>query len=131
MPMKNVWGSDMQSIEGKIAWVTGAGTGIGRAGAMALAEAGAKVILSGRRVVQLEAVASRIADAGGSVEIEVLDIVDTNAVDAAVGRIFEKHGRLDFIINSAGINLPNRRWRDITNETWNTIIDVDFEQLGT
>ena len=78
----------MQSIEGKIAWVTGAGTGIGRAGAMALAEAGAKVILSGRRVAQLEAVASRIADAGGSVEIEVLDIVDTNAVDAYALALF-------------------------------------------
>ncbi len=116
----------MQSIEGKIAWVTGGGTGIGRAGAMALAKAGAKVILSGRRVAQLEAVASRIADAGGSVEIEVLDIVDSNAVDAAVGRIFEKHDRLDFLINSAGLNLPNRRWRDITNEAWKTIIDVDL-----
>ena len=116
----------MQSIEGKIAWVTGGGTGIGRAGAMALAKAGAKVILSGRRVAQLEAVASRIADASGSVEIEALDIVDSNAVDAAVGRIIEKHGHLDFLINSAGLNLPNRRWRDITNEAWNTIIDVDL-----
>ncbi|MBC8451659.1 MAG: SDR family NAD(P)-dependent oxidoreductase [Rhodospirillaceae bacterium] len=116
----------MQSIEGKIAWITGAGTGIGRAGAMALAEAGAKVILSGRRVAQLEAVASRIADAGGSAEIEALDIVDAKAVDAAVGRMVESHGRLDMLINSAGLNLPNRRWRDITNEAWNKIIDVDL-----
>jgi len=116
----------MQSIEGKIAWVTGAGTGIGRAGAIALAEAGAKVVLSGRRVAQLEAVASRIVDAGGSAEIEALDIVDAKAVDAAVGRMVESHGRLDMLINSAGLNLPNRRWRDITNEAWNKIIDVDL-----
>ena len=54
----------MQSIDGKIAWVTGAGTGIGRAGALALAAAGATVILSGRRVAQLEAVAKQIGDAG-------------------------------------------------------------------
>ena len=116
----------MQSIRGKIAWVTGAGTGIGRAGAMALAEAGTKVILSGRRVPQLEAVAKQITDAGGTAEIEPLDIVDVEAVGAAVRRITDNHGRLDILINSAGLNIPNRRWRDITNEGWNTIIDVDL-----
>ena len=55
----------MQSIEGKVAWVTGAGTGIGRAGAIALAGAGATVILSGRRVTQLEDVSGRISNMGG------------------------------------------------------------------
>ena len=64
----------MTSLNGKIAWVTGAGTGIGRAGALALAEAGATVILSGRRVEQLEAVANSIKSAGGKSEIEPLDI---------------------------------------------------------
>ena len=103
----------MQSITGKIAWVTGAGTGIGRAGALALAQAGATVILSGRRVPQLEAVAGQIADAGGAAEIEPLDIVDANAVDATAARIADTHGRLDMLIHSAGLNLPKRRWRDI------------------
>jgi NADP-dependent 3-hydroxy acid dehydrogenase YdfG len=116
----------MQSIKGKIAWVTGAGTGIGRAGAIALAKAGANVILSGRRAAQLEAVARSITDAGGSAEIKVLDIIDAKTVDDAVGTIVESHGRLDILVNSAGLNLPNRRWRDITNETWNTIINVDL-----
>lgn len=116
----------MQSIAGKIAWVTGAGTGIGRAGALALAEAGATVILSGRRVPQLEAVAKRIADAGGAAEIEPLDIVDAKAVDAVAARIADSHGRLDMLINSAGLNLPKRRWRDIDNAGWRTIIDVDL-----
>ncbi len=116
----------MQSIAGKIAWVTGAGTGIGRAGALALAEAGAIVILSGRRVPQLEAVAKRIADAGGTAEIEPLDIVDAKAVDAVAARIADTHGRLDMLVNSAGLNLPERRWRDIDNAGWRTIIDVDL-----
>lgn len=116
----------MQSIEGKIAWVTGAGTGIGRAGAIALAEAGATVILSGRRVPQLEDVAARITDSGGTAGIEPLDIADAGAVDAAAARIAERHGRLDVVVNSAGLNLPHRRWRDITNEGWNTIIDVNL-----
>jgi NADP-dependent 3-hydroxy acid dehydrogenase YdfG len=118
--------STMLSIKGKIAWVTGAGTGIGRAGALALAEAGAHVILSGRRVAQLVAVASRITDNSGSAEIEALDIVDAKAVNDAVGRIVANHRRLDILINSAGLNLPNRRWSDITNEAWNTIINVDL-----
>ena len=116
----------MQSITGKIAWVTGAGTGIGRAGALALAQAGATVILSGRRVPQLEAVAGQIADAGGAAEIEPLDIVDADAVDATAARIADTHGRLDMLINSAGLNLPKRRWRDIDNAGWNTIVNVDL-----
>ena len=73
----------MQSIEGKIAWVTGAGTGIGRGGAVALAGAGAKIVLSGRRVAQLEAAQKRIADAGGEAVVEPLDISDADAVYAA------------------------------------------------
>jgi len=116
----------MQSIKGKIAWVTGAGTGIGRAGAVALAEAGATVILSGRRVPQLETVAKRIADAGGAASIEPLDIVDADAVNAVAKRIVDTHGRLDMLIHCAGLNLPKRRWRDIDNEGWRTIIDVDL-----
>ena len=117
----------MQSIEGKIAWVTGAGTGIGRAGAIALAEAGAKVVLSGRRVAQLEAVASRIVDAGGSVGDRGAGYrrLPTRSTPPS-GVWSRRHGRLDLLINSAGLNLPNRRWRDITNEAWNTIIDVDL-----
>ena len=116
----------MQSIEGKVAWVTGAGTGIGRAGALALAGAGARVVLSGRRVPELEAVASQIADAGGSAEIEPLDIVDSAAAAAVVARIVERHGRLDILVNSAGLNRPRRRWRDITAEDWHSIVEVDL-----
>lgn len=116
----------MQSIEGKIAWVTGAGSGIGRAGAIALAAAGAVVILSGRRVPQLELVAKQIMDAGGTAEIEPLDIADRASVDGVVARINAKHGRLDMLINSAGLNTPKRRWRDIDSESWNKVIDVDL-----
>lgn len=116
----------MQSIEGKIAWVTGAGTGIGRAGALALAGAGAVVILSGRRVAQLEDVAKRIAEAGGRAEIEPLDIADSAATTAAAARIAARHGRLDILVNSAGLNRPRRHWRDITAEDWHTIVAVDL-----
>jgi len=116
----------MTSLNGKIAWITGAGTGIGRAGALALAEAGATVILSGRRIEQLEAVANSIKSAGGASEIEPLDIADREAVDAVAGRIKQAHGKLDMMINSAGLNTPKRRWRDIDDKSWNRVIDVDL-----
>ena len=116
----------MQSINGKIAWITGAGTGIGRAGAVALAEAGARVVLSGRRLRQLENVASDISDAGGFAEIKPLDIADVRAVGLVADQIIERYGRLDILVNSAGLNMPNRRWSDITDEAWNTIIDVNL-----
>ena len=113
-------------LSGKVAWITGAGTGIGRAGARALDAEGATTILSGRRRAELEQVASAIADADGRAEVEVLDIVDRAAVDEVVKRIVNQRGQLDMLINSAGLNVPNRRWTDITTDAWNTVIDVDL-----
>jgi NADP-dependent 3-hydroxy acid dehydrogenase YdfG len=116
----------MGTLTGKVAWITGAGTGIGRAGARALAAAGATTVLSGRRSAELEKVAASITDAGGSAEVESLDIVNRPAVDEVMQGIVGRHGRIDMLVNSAGLNVPNRRWRDITAEAWNTVIDVDL-----
>ena len=121
----------MQSIEGKVAWVTGAGTGIGRAGAIALAGAGATVILSGRRVTQLENVSGRISNMGGVADVKPLDIADVKAVNNVADDILERHGRIDILVNSAGLNKPNRRWRDITDESWSTIIEVNLNGAST
>ncbi|MCA8929323.1 MAG: SDR family NAD(P)-dependent oxidoreductase [Alphaproteobacteria bacterium] len=117
----------MQSIDGKIAWVTGAGTGIGRAGAKALAAAGAVVYLSGRRVPELEAVAATIREAGGKAEVAPLDILDADGCYALVDRIVAAHGRLDMVVNSAGLNRPIRRWRDIDQENFHIVVDVDLK----
>ena len=116
----------MNSIEDKVAWVTGAGTGIGRGGAVALAKAGAKVVLSGRREAPLEDAQKRIADAGGKAVIELLDISDADAVYAVADRIKERHGRLDILVNSAGLNVPKRRWKDIDANGWHTVVDIDL-----
>lgn len=116
----------MESIEGKIAWVTGAGTGIGRGGAIALAGAGAKVVLSGRRMPELEATQQRIAEAGGEAVVEPLDISDADAVYAVADRIAERFGRLDILVNSAGLNVPKRRWKDIEPEGWHSVVDIDL-----
>ena len=65
----------MRDLNGKVAWITGAGTGIGAAGAEKLAQAGCKVILSGRRAEPLEACAADIVAAGGEASVELLDVL--------------------------------------------------------
>ena len=117
----------MQSIDGKIAWVTGAGTGIGRAAALALAGAGVTVYLSGRRAPELEAVEARIVAAGGKAEVAPLDIVNADDCYATVDRIVHTHGRLDMVVNSAGLNRPLRRWKDIDQESFHIVVDVDLK----
>jgi len=112
------------SLDGKIAWITGAGTGIGEAGAVALAAAGARVVLSGRRKSELERVASVI---GKSAEIQQLDVMD-GAAALKVGRdIAARHGRLDILVNSAGLNVPKRHWREVGIEDWNVVIRANLD----
>ena len=100
----------MQSIEGKVAWVTGAGSGIGRAASLALAKAGVRLALSGRRKAQLEETAKLIAAAGGHAEIEALDVTDSAAVTLTAARIVRQLGRLDILVNNAGLNIVERAW---------------------
>ncbi len=113
----------MRDVTGKTAWVTGAGTGIGEASAMALAKLGMDVVLSGRRVEKLEAVASAI---GERASIEQLDIADKDAVFAVANRIIEKFGGLDTVVNSAGINIRERNWHNISVEDWDNVIQIDL-----
>lgn len=117
----------MQSIEGKIAWITGAGSGIGRAGAKALAKEGVTVYLSGRRIPELEAVADAINSGGGKAAILPLDIVDAEGCYRVVEDILSRHGRLDITVNSAGLNKPKRRWRDIDQASFHDVVDVDLK----
>ena len=116
----------MKTLEGKIAWITGAGTGIGRGGALALAQAGAVVILSGRRTEQLQDVKKAIEAARGIAETAPLDIVDVEACDAVVSQILSTHKRLDIVVNSAGLNVPKRKWKEISYEDWRKVLDVDL-----
>jgi len=89
-------------VDGKIALVTGAGRGIGRAIALALANAGAEVILNSRTPAELEAVASEILGHGGRARVLPFDVTDTAAVRDKIGGIT----RLDILVNNAGVNRP-------------------------
>jgi NADP-dependent 3-hydroxy acid dehydrogenase YdfG len=113
-------------LNGKVAWITGAGTGIGRAAAMELALAGASVVLSGRRIEQLQTVVGEIAAAGGKAEALALDVSDKDAVAKAGAGIIERHGRVDILINSAGINLPTRFWKNLTPESFEQIVGINL-----
>jgi NADP-dependent 3-hydroxy acid dehydrogenase YdfG len=100
----------MQSLDGKIAWVTGAGTGIGEAAAIELARQGAVVVLTGRRKEPLQAVADKIAKTGGKATVHPADVTKATAVQQVSDAIRSAHGRLDIVVNNAGMNIADRAW---------------------
>ena len=112
----------MRDIKGKVAWVTGAGTGIGEAGAVALANAGATVVITGRRPGPLKDVASMISDDGGQVVVKPADLTDWTAVETIASEIKAELGRLDILVNNAGVNTPDRTWARLTPEGINQLI---------
>jgi NADP-dependent 3-hydroxy acid dehydrogenase YdfG len=112
----------MTSLSGKVAWVTGAGSGIGEAAALALAGAGATIVLTGRRKEPLETVARKIETAKGRARVEAGDMTDPKRVDAIAAAIRATFGRLDVLVNNAGINLRERHWAELTPERIDTIL---------
>jgi len=112
----------MRDLTDKLVWITGAGTGIGAAGAKALAAAGCRLILSGRRRDPLEAVAAEI---GAQATIMPLDVADRAAVETAGREIQAIHGTVDVLVNNAGINVPKRHWPDVSPEDWEQVIQID------
>ena len=120
----------MQRLKGKIAWVTGAGTGIGEAGAVGLAAEGAHVILSGRRAAPLETVVKTIQASGGSAEAIPVDLTKSAAVNKAVAAIKDKHGRIDIVVNNAGVNIPDRTWQRLSPEGIDTLIQGNLSSAA-
>jgi NADP-dependent 3-hydroxy acid dehydrogenase YdfG len=116
----------MGQLDGKVAWVTGAGTGIGEAGAKALAREGASVVLSGRRREPLDAVARAIETAGGRALVEPGDMTDAKRVTDIAESIRERFGRLDILVNNAGNNVKERSWKELTPERIDTVIDANL-----
>lgn len=114
----------MRDLTGKVAWVTGAGTGIGEAAAVALAAAGMTVVLSGRRADKLADVAGRI---GAAAETAALDVADQPAVQAVADGILERHGRIDVLVSSAGINVRARNWHNLSVADWDRVIRIDLD----
>lgn len=116
----------MGMLNGKIAWVTGAGGGIGEASAKALAGGGAHVVLSGRRLEELARVAEEIAAAGGKAETAQLDVVDANATQAIAEDLIARLGGIDIFMANAGINVPNRSVGAITPQDFAKVVDINL-----
>ena len=106
----------MQRLEGKIAWITGAGSGIGAAASRALAQEGAILVLTGRRREPLDSVAGEIRRAGGTAHVQPGDLMTAGAAGKIAAFIKERLGRLDILVNNAGLNIAERSWRQLKPE---------------
>ncbi len=115
----------MSGIEGKVVAITGASSGIGEATALLLAERGAKLVLGARRLDRLEALAARIAAAGGEATYACTDVKRRDHLANLVGLAGERHGKLDVLISNAGI-APNSLLDDLRVEDWDEMIDVNI-----
>ncbi len=104
----------MSPLQGTVAWVTGAGSGIGQATAVALAASGAKVALTGRTVAALEATAATIQAAGGTPLVAPADVSDPDQIAAAHAAVTAEFGPVGLLVNNAGWNVPARHWRDLS-----------------
>lgn len=115
-----------QHAHKKVAWITGAGTGIGKAAAIALANAGFTVALSGRQRDPLQAVVDEVKANGCNAHLFPLDVTDAAGVTATAGEIEARLGPVAVLVNSAGINIPARSWSQLQVDGWRQLVDVNL-----
>jgi NADP-dependent 3-hydroxy acid dehydrogenase YdfG len=118
----------MPKLAGKVAWVTGAGSGIGEAAALGLAAEGATIVLSGRRRAPLEHVAGRIGEDGGTAQVQPADLMDAAQVQAVGAFIRSTLGRLDILVNNAGLNILDRHWDKLTPQGIDELVRGNLSQ---
>ena len=117
-------------VDGKIAVVTGAGSGIGKALAGGLAEAGAAVVVTElpEKLAAAEETAQSVREDGFDALSVPLDVRDLSSIDRMVSEVIEKKGRIDILVNNAGVNIP-RDSLEVTEEDWDTVLDVNLKGL--
>ena len=107
----------------KVAWITGAGSGIGEASAIKLASEGFAVVLSGRTKETLDMVASKCE---GQVSVKPLDVSNYEDVKVVFEDIISDYGRVDVLVASAGLNAKNRNWHNVSEKDFDQIIKIDL-----
>jgi NAD(P)-dependent dehydrogenase (short-subunit alcohol dehydrogenase family) len=110
----------------RIALVTGAGSGIGRAAALALQSAGYAVVLAGRRAAELEKTAAMATAGAGRMLAVPTDVSQPESVNALFDKVRSEFGRLDVLFNNAGLNAPGIPIEDLPFETWTSIVNVNL-----
>jgi NADP-dependent 3-hydroxy acid dehydrogenase YdfG len=112
--------------EPRVVWITGAGSGIGRAAALSAADAGWRVALSGRREDALEATADAVRARSGVAIVVPVDVRDPAAVTASADVVGSHWSRIDGLVLAAGLNAPDRRWADQELETFDQIVQTNL-----
>lgn len=112
----------------KIALVTGASMGLGHGAALALANAGAHVVVTSRSLDRVEPVAAEIRDMGREALPLALEVRDLNSIEAMVQRTVERFGRIDILVNNAGINIPEPAL-EVTEAHWDRLMDINLKGL--
>ncbi len=117
-------------LSGKVAWITGGGSGIGLAGAEELVKAGARVVISGR-TEKTNREAEKKLKALGEAESVQLEVSDKKAVAAAAAGIEKRHGRIDILVTSAGTNIsgPKRNFKSMSAEGWDDVVNINLNGL--
>lgn len=116
----------MSAIQGKVIAITGASSGIGEAAACVLASAGAHVVAGARRIDRLESLSQKIGAAGGVIRIRPLDVTDRRSVEAFVAYAKTEFGRLDGIVNNAGV-MPLSPMVALKVDEWDRMVDVNIK----
>ncbi|WP_175747569.1 SDR family oxidoreductase [Burkholderia pyrrocinia] len=117
------------SVSKKFAAVTGAGSGIGRAAAIALAQAGFTVALLGRTEASLRETQDTIRTAGGDAQVFPADVTDEASVDRAFEQIAQQFGRLDVLFNNAGRNAPPVSLGEYEFDVWNSVVATNLTDV--
>jgi NAD(P)-dependent dehydrogenase (short-subunit alcohol dehydrogenase family) len=113
-------------LDGQTAFITGGGRGIGLSTAEALAEAGARVVISDMNPEVLEAGRREMREKGHDVDAVLLDVTDSKAVAAAARAANERHGAIDILIANAGIAWPDTGGEEMSDDVWLKVVDVDL-----
>ena len=124
--MSNQTPSLSLDIAGKVVAITGASSGIGEATALRLAQHGAILALGARRTDRLEAIATRIRNEGGDVFVQALDVTRRDDVEAFVEATIARFGRVDVLVNNAGV-MPLSRMADLKVDEWDRMVDVNVK----
>lgn len=118
----------MKEMPDKVVLITGASSGIGEATALHLAERGCVVVLGARRIDRLRSLVERIEEIGGRAHAHPLDVTDADDVRAFVGRAVTEHGRVDVLVNNAGI-MPLSPLAALKTDEWTRMLDVNVRGL--
>jgi NAD(P)-dependent dehydrogenase (short-subunit alcohol dehydrogenase family) len=121
--------NDEGSLAGRVAFVTGAGTGIGRASALAFAHEGTHVVVSDISEQHLQETARMVGEAGGRALAVRCDVTRAEDVKAALNNTIQSFGRLDFAFNNAGVEQPMTATAELTEDEWDRIVDTNLRSV--